>query len=293
MGRLLQVVVDGIADGSIYATLALALVLIFRSTGVVNFAQGEMAMFSTFIAWGLQQSGQPLWLALLGAFAISFVGGMAIERILIRPVEGGRPLTLVIVTLGLFILVNSAAGWIWGFTNRGFPRIFPSGTARLGGVALSLESLGIIAVLLVVVGLLWLLFQHTKLGLALRAAALNPDSSRLVGIRVGRMLMLGWGLAALLGALAGVLVAPRLFLDVNLMGGVLVYAFAGAALGGFDSPLGAVVGSWIIGVSENLAGTYVNAIGADLKVLVPLGIIFVVLLVRPSGLFGSPEVTRA
>jgi branched-chain amino acid transport system permease protein len=159
-------------------------------------------------------------------------------------------------------------------------------------VELSIESLGIIAVLLAVVGLLGLLFQRTKLGLAMRAAALNPDSSRLVGIRVGRMLMLGWGLAALLGALAGVLVAPRLFLDVNLMGGVLVYAFAGAALGGFDSPLGAVVGSWIIGVTENLAGTYVNAVGADLKVLVPLAVIFVVLLVRPSGLFGSPEVTR-
>jgi len=293
MGRLLQVVVDGIADGSIYATLALALVLIFRSTGIVNFAQGEMAMFSTFIAWGLQHGGQPLWLALVGAFAISFVGGMAIERILIRPVEGGRPLTLVIVTLGLFVLVNSAAGWIWGFANRGFPRIFPSGTARLGGVALSLESLGIIAVLLAVIGLLWLLFQHTKIGLAMRAAAQNPDSSRLVGIRVGRMLMLGWGLAALLGALAGVLVAPRLFLDVNLMGGVLVYAFAAATLGGFDSALGAVLGGWIIGVSENLAGTYVDVIGSDLKILVPLGVILVVLLVRPTGLLGAREVERA
>ncbi len=285
--------VDGIADGSIYATLALALVLIFRSTGIVNFAQGEMAMFSTFVAWGLADAGWPLWLALLGALAVSFLGGMAIERVLIRPVEGGRPLTMVIVTLGLFVLVNSAAGWIWGFSNRGFPRIFPAGTARLGQVAFSLESLGIIAVLLAVVGLLWLLFQHTRAGLAMRAVAQNPGSSRLVGIRVGRTLMLGWGLAALLGALAGVLVAPRLFLDVNLMGGVLVYAFAGAALGGFDSPLGAVVGSWIIGVTENLAGTYVDAIGADLKVLVPLAVIFVVLLVRPSGLFGSPEVTRA
>jgi branched-chain amino acid transport system permease protein len=293
MGRFLQVVVDGIADGSIYAALALALVLIFRSTGIVNFAQGEMAMFSTFIAWGLHAGGRPLWVALLGAFALSFAGGMAVERVLLRPLEGGEPLTMLIVTLGLFVLLNSAAGWIWGFNNRGFPRIFPSGAARLGGVALSLESLGIIAVLLVVVGLLWLLFQHTRLGLALRAAAQNPESSRLVGIRVGRMLMLGWGLAALLGALAGVLVAPRLFLDVNLMGGVLVYAFAGAALGGFDSPLGAVVGSWIIGVAENLAGTYVDAIGPDLKVLVPLAIIFVVLLVRPSGLFGSPEVARA
>jgi branched-chain amino acid transport system permease protein len=293
MGRFLQVVVDGIADGSIYGALALALVLIFRSTGIVNFAQGEMAMFSTFVAWGLHDGGQPLWLALLGAFAVSFLGGMAIERVVIRPVEGGRPLNLVIVTLGLFILVNAAAGWIWGFANRGFPRIFPSGTVGLGGVALSVESLGIIAVLLAVVGLLWLLFQRTKLGLAMRAAAQDPDSSRLVGIRVGRLLMFGWGLAALLGALAGVLVAPRLFLDVNLMGGVLVYAFAGAALGGFDSPLGAVVGSWIIGVTENLAGTYVGVVGADLKVLVPLAVIFVVLLVRPSGLFGAPEVTRA
>ncbi len=293
MGRFLQVVVDGIADGSIYGALALALVLIFRSTGIVNFAQGEMAMFATFVAWGLHDSGRPLWLALLGAFVLAFLGGMAVERVIIRPVEGGRPLNVVIVTLGLFILVNALAGWIWGFTNRGFPRIFPSGTAGLGEVALSVESLGIIAVLLAVVGLLWLLFQRTKLGLAMRAAAQDPDSSRLVGIRVGRLLMLGWGLAALLGALAGVLVAPRLFLDVNLMGGVLIYAFAGAALGGFDSPLGAVVGSWIIGVTENLAGTYVSAIGADLKVLVPLAIIFVVLLVRPSGLFGAAEVTHA
>ena len=293
MARFIQVVVDGIADGSIYAALALALVLIFRSTGIVNFAQGEMAMFSTFIAWGLVNGGVPLWAALLGSFAVSFVGGMVIERVLIRPVEGGQPLPLVIVTLGLVVLVNSAAGLIWGFTNRGFPSAFPRNAVRIGGVALGIEPLGIIAVLLAVVGLLWLLFQRTRLGLAMRAAAQNPDSSRLLGIRVGRLLMLGWGLAAMLGALAGVLVAPRLFLDVNLMGGVIIYSFAGAALGGFDSPLGAVVGSWIVGVAETLAGTYVEPIGADLKVLVPLGIIVGVLLVRPSGLFGSPEVTRA
>ena len=293
MERFLQVVVDGIADGSIYATLALALVLIFRSTGVVNFAQGEMAMFSTFIAWGLANGGTPLWLALLAAFAVSFVGGMLVERVLIRPVEGGNPLSLVIVTLGLFIVVNAVAGWIWGFTLRDFPRIFPGGTATVGGISLSVESLGIIAVLLVVVALLWLLFGRTSVGLSMRAAAQNPASARLVGVPVGRMLMLGWGLAALLGAVAGVLVAPRLFLDTNLMSGVLVYSFAGAALGGFDSPLGAVVGSWIIGVTEGLAGSYIGVIGSDLKVLVPLAVIFVVLLVRPSGLFGSPEVTRA
>jgi branched-chain amino acid transport system permease protein len=291
--RFLQVVVDGIADGSVYAALALALVLIFRSTGVVNFAQGEMAMFATFVAWALADAGAPLGLALAGALVFAFVAGMVVERVLVRPVEGGNPLNLVIVTLGLFILVNAAAGWIWGFDLRDFPRLFPGGVARIGGVTLSIESLGIIAVLLVVVTLLWLLFTRTPIGLHMRAAAQDPASARLVGIPVGRMLMLGWGLASLLGAVAGVLVAHRLFLDTNLMAGVLVYSFAGAALGGFDSPLGAVVGSWIIGVTETLAGTYVDAIGSDLKVLVPLGIIFVVLLVRPAGLFGSPEVTRA
>jgi branched-chain amino acid transport system permease protein len=293
MERFLQVVVDGIADGSIYAALALALVLIFRSTGVVNFAQGEMAMFSTFLAWALADAGLPIGLALAGALALAFLGGMLVERVLVRPVEGGNPLNLVIVTLGLFILVNAAAGWIWGFDLRDFPRLFPGGVASIGGVSLSIESLGIIAVLLVVVGLLWLLFTHTPIGLAMRAAAQDPASARLVGVPVGRMLMLGWGLASLLGAVAGVLVAHRLFLDTNLMAGVLVYSFAGAALGGFDSPIGAVVGSWIIGVTEALAGTYVDAIGSDLKVLVPLAVIFVVLLVRPAGLFGSPEVTRA
>jgi branched-chain amino acid transport system permease protein len=293
MERFVQVLVDGIATGSIYAAVALALVLIFRSTGIVNFAQGEMAMFSTFVAWALYEAGVPLGFAVLSTLVLSFLAGMAIERSLIRHFEGGEPLTLVIVTLGMFILLNGLAGWIWGFENRGFPSLFSDDAVTIGGVRLSVESLGIVAVLLGVVGLLFLLFQRTKIGLAMRAAALNPESSELVGVRVGTMLMLGWGLAAALGALAGVLVAPRLFLDVNLMGSVLIYAFAAAALGGFDSALGAVVGGWIIGVSENLAGTYVDFIGADLKILVPLGIIFVVLLVRPAGLFGTREVARA
>jgi branched-chain amino acid transport system permease protein len=291
--RFVQLVIDGIAIGSIYGALALALVLIFRSTGLVNFAQGEMAMFSTFIAWGLVQSGLPLGLALVSALALSFIGGMVIERVLIRPVEGQDPLTILIVTLGLFILVNSGAGWIWGFENRGFPRALPDGSADLAGVRVAYESLGIVAILLAVSGLLVLLFQRTKLGLAMRAAAANPASARLVGIDVGRTLMIGWGLAALLGALAGVLVAPQLFLDVNFMGGVLVYSFAAATLGGFDSPKGAIIGGWIIGVAETLAGDYIGFIGSDLTILVPLAIIFGVLLVRPNGLFGSPEVVRA
>jgi branched-chain amino acid transport system permease protein len=293
MERFIQLVIDGVAIGSIYGALALALVLIFRSTGIVNFAQGEMAMFSTFIAWALVEAGLPLGLALLAALAASFAGGMLVERVIIRPVEGEDPLTILIVTLGLFILVNSAAGWIWGFNNRGFPRALPGGSTDIGGVRIAYESLGIVAVLLAVSGLLFLLFNRTKLGLAMRAAAANPASSRLVGINVGRTLMIGWGLAALLGALAGVLVAPQLFLDVNFMGGVLVYSFAAATLGGFDSPKGAIIGGWLIGVAETLAGDYIGFIGSDLTILVPLAIIFGVLLVRPNGLFGSPEVVRA
>jgi branched-chain amino acid transport system permease protein len=292
MEEFVQRVVDGLASGSLYGALALALVLIYRTTGVVNFAQGEMAMFSTFIAWALLQASVPLGLAVLGALALSFAGGMLIEWTIIRPVEGSDPLALVIVTLGLLILLNSGAGWIWGFNNRSFPSLFGDESVDVAGVRISVESLGIVATMLVVVGLLFLLFQRTRIGLAMRAVAMNPDSSRLAGIRVGRTLMIGWGLAALVGALAGALVAPRLFLDVNFMGAVLIYSFAAATLGGFDSPFGAILGGWIIGVAETLAGHYVDFIGADLKILVPLGIILVVLMIRPSGLFGSHEVAR-
>jgi branched-chain amino acid transport system permease protein len=292
VAQFVQQVVNGIAEGSIYGAVALALVLIYRTSGVVNFAQGEMAMFSTFIAWALLQSGFPLGLAILATLALSFVGGMLIERVIIRPVEGSDPLALVIVTLGLLILLNSGAGWIWGFNNRSFPSLFGDNTIDLAGVRIDVESLGIVATMLVVVGVLFLLFQHTRIGLAMRAVAMNPESSRLVGIRVGRTLMVGWGLAALVGALAGALVAPRLFLDVNFMGAVLIYSFAAATLGGFDSPLGAILGGWIIGVAETLAGYYVDFIGADLKILVPLGIILVVLMIRPNGLFGSSDVAR-
>jgi branched-chain amino acid transport system permease protein len=293
MERFLQLVVDGIAEGSIYGAVALALVLIYRSTGVVNFAQGEMAMFSTFLAWGLTQADVPIALAAIIAIGLSFAGGMLIERVVVRPVEGGEALTLVIVTLGLFILVNSAAGWIWGFNNRAFPSMFGEDRIEIGGVRITVESLAIIGVMLAVVGLIFLLFTRTKIGLAIRAAAMNPESSRLSGISVGRTLMIGWGLAAAVGALAGILVAPRLFLDVNFMSGVLIYSFAAATLGGFDSPFGAILGGWIIGVAETLASSYVDFIGSDLKILVPLGIILAVLLVKPTGLFGSREVARA
>ncbi|HYI36150.1 MAG TPA: branched-chain amino acid ABC transporter permease [Thermoleophilaceae bacterium] len=293
MAEFIETVVDGIATGSLYGALALALVLIFRTTGIVNFAQGEMAMFTTFLAWGLVEAGLPIGLAFLATLGLAFVIGALIERVIIRPVEGGETLTLVILTLGLFIFINSAAGWVWGFNNRAFPNLFGEGNVDIGGVSISVESVGIVAVLLALVGVLFLFFQRTKVGLAMRAVSMNPESSRLAGISVGRTLMIGWGVAALAGALAGMLIAPRLFLDVNFMGAVLIYSFAAATLGGFDSPLGAVIGGWIIGVVENLAGTYVDWIGNDLKILVPLLIILAVLMVRPTGLFGSPEVSRA
>jgi branched-chain amino acid transport system permease protein len=290
--QFIQLVIDGIAEGSVYGAVALALVLIFRATSIVNFAQGEMAMFSTFVAWGLLQAGFPLGLAFVSALLLSFAGGMIIERVIIRPVEGSDHLPIVIVTLGLLILLNSGAGWIWGFNNRAFPSMFSDERIDIVGVRISWESIGITGITLAVVGLLWLFTQRTKLGLAMRAVSMHPQSSELAGIRVGRTLMIGWGLAAAVGALAGCLIAPSLFLDVNFMGAVLIYSFAAATLGGFDSPHGAVIGGWIIGVTEQLAGHYVDFIGADLKILVPLAIIIAVLLVRPTGLFGSREVAR-
>jgi branched-chain amino acid transport system permease protein len=292
MDLLIQQVLSGLASGAIYASLAVALVLIYRSTDIVNFAQGEMAMFSTYVAWQLVQSGASYWLAVGTTLIAAFVGGLIIERVVIRPVEGRQELTIVIVTIGLFILINALAGLIWSFQVRGFPSPFPARNITLGSLRVGVPTLGILAVVALVVGALFLLFAKTRLGLVLRAVAENPESSRLVGIRVGWMLALGWGLAAAVGATSGILVAPVLFLSPNMMLSVLIFAFAAATLGGFESPLGAVVGGLVVGVSENLAGTYIDAIGADLKIVVPILIIVAVLLVRPHGLFGHARVQR-
>ena len=293
MAQFIQLVIDGIAIGSIYGALALALVLIFRSTGIVNFAQGEMAMFSTFIAWSLVHHGLSYWAAFFLTVAISFFGGVGIERVVIKPVERAPVLTVVIVTLGLFFLVNGAARWIWSPEVRSLPNAFSTRPIDVAGVAFSIQDLGTIAVSLGAVGLLWLFFRFTKLGLASRAAAVNPEASRLVGVRVSWMLALGWGLAAAMGAVSGMLTAPALAsFDQNLMQPVLLYAFAGAVLGGLDSPLGAVVGSLLLGVLINLIGTYVDWVGTELRLPVALAVILGVLLVRPTGLFGRAPVTR-
>lgn len=292
MERFIQLVIDGIATGSVYALVALAIVLIFRSTGLVNLAQGEMAMFSTFVAWQLNDWGLNIWLALIITMVLSFVAGMAIQRVIIRPVQHASELTIVIVTLGLFLAFNSLAGWIWGYLVKSFPDPFPSRIWEIGNVRLTASTLGTFVVMLVLAAALFVLFQFTKVGLAMRAVAYNVESSRLVGIRVNEMLMLGWGLAAALGAAAGVFIAPKLFLDPNLMFGVLIYAIAAAAVGGLDSPVGAVIGGVSIGVVENLAGSYIGFVGTDLKILVPLVLIVIVLLLRPEGLFGTRQVLR-
>lgn len=292
MDIFLQQVVSGLATGGIYASLALALVMIYQATDVVNFAQGEMAMFSTYIAWTLLQTGMPYWVAFCATVAIAFVAGLVIERVVIRPVESAPILAIVIVTLGLLVIFNSTAGWIYSYIQKPFPSPFPSKPVKIGNVVFGAHDLGAIGVTLIVLALLFAFFRYTTLGLAMRAAAQNPVSSRLCGIRVSWMLALGWGLAAAFGAIAGMMVAPVVFLDPNMMGGIQLYAFAAATVGGFTSPLGAVVGGLLVGVTENLVGTYVSFIGTELKLTVALAMIIVVLLVRPSGLFGRTAVRR-
>ena len=287
-----QQVVSGLATGGIYASLALALVMIYQATDVVNFAQGEMAMFSTYLAWQMLQFGWPYWMTFLVTVSVAFVLGLVIERVVIRPVENAPILSIVIVTLGLLVILNSVAGWIWTYIQKPFPSPFPAKPIHLGAVYVGSHDIGEISVMLIMLLLLFLFFRFTPLGLAMRAAAQNPVSSRLAGISVSRMLMLGWGLAAAFGAVAGLMVAPIVTLEPNMMGGIQLYAFAAATLGGFTSPGGAVLGGFLVGVVENLVGTYVKFIGTELKLTVALAIIIIVLLVRPSGLFGRAVVRR-
>ncbi|HEY3074718.1 MAG TPA: branched-chain amino acid ABC transporter permease [Burkholderiales bacterium] len=289
MEALLHQVLAGLATGGIYASLALALVMIYQATHLVNFAQGEMAMFTTYIAWSLVNAGMPYWAAFCLTVAFAFVLGVLIERVVIRPVEQAPVLAVVVVFIALLLILNSVTGWIYSYTIKTFPSPFPA-QPLFGNRYLSSHELGAIAVTMVVLALLYAFFRFTPLGLAMRAAAQNPESSRLVGIRVGWMLALGWGLAAAVGAVAGMMVAPIVYLDPNMMGGVLLYAFAAALVGGIDNPAGAVVGGFLVGVLENVLGAFV--IGNELKLSVALVIIIGVLLVKPSGFFGRVQVTR-
>ena len=292
MTDFLQQVTSGLASGAIYGSLALALVLIYRTTRVINFAQGEMAMITTYVAWTLMDHGLSYWPAFAITLVVAFLGGAAVERTLIRPVENRPEIVIVIVTIGLLIALNGLAGWIWGAELKPFDSPFPGRTVDVGGVAISLEHVGTFCVILVTVLALWLFFRFTTVGLAMRAVAVNPGASRLLGVSVGWMLALGWGLAAVLGAVAGLMAAPTVFLDPNLMLFVLPYAFAAAVLGGLDSPVGAVVGGLILGVLLNLLDTYVDFVSGELRLPTALAILLLVLLVRPQGLFGHKVVRR-
>ncbi len=291
MSLFLTQLMIGIGSGAVYASLALALVLVFRTTGILNFAQGEMALYSTYLVWFFTERSVPVWIAILLAMAISFVGGAAIERILIRPVEQASPLVLVIVTIGMFLAINSIAQVQFGNDIKLLPRAYPNKTWLPGNVQISSDTLVLVGVLIAECLILYLVLNRTKIGLAFRAVASNAESSRLVGVPVGRMLMLGWAMAAAIGALAGALVIAPVGLQGASMQQILVYAFAAAALGGFDSPVGAVVAGLIVGVVGTMTTQYLHVVH-DIELVVPFGLILVVLLFRPAGLFGTTRVER-
>ncbi len=287
MDHILQQVIAGLANGAIYASVALALVMIFTATEHLNFAQGEMAMFSTYLAWTMINAGIPYWIAFVFTVVASFIIGLVIERVVLRPLARAPILAYVIVFIGLLVIFNSMAGFFWSYVIKEFPspfNFFSTGTGLI-----SAHDLGMVVVTLVVLTSLFLFFRFTPLGLAMRAAAQNPVSARLVGVRVGWMLALGWGLAAAIGAVAGMMVAPKVFLDPNMMSGILLYGFASALLGGIANPAGAVVGGFILGVLENLIG---DAFGNELKLTFALIIVIGVLTFKPSGLFGKVLVKR-
>ena len=291
MELVLQQVLAGLANGAIYALMALAVVMIYQAIDHLNFAQGEMAMFSTFIAWQLLAWGWPYWVAFAISVIVSFVAGILIDRVLFRPINNAPILSQLVAFIALFSILNSSAGEIWNFTIKTFPT--PFGREPLFGMRLiSTHEAGMIGVTLGMLGLLYLFFRGSRLGLAMRAAAANPESARLVGIRVGWMIALGWGMSAAIGAVAGMLIAPVVFLEPNMMFGVLLYGFTGAVLGGLSSPGGAVAGGFAVGVIENLAGTFIPYFGRELKLTIALVLIVAVLLVRPSGVFGRAVVSR-
>lgn len=284
-------VLAGIATGAIYACMALTVVMIYHAIDHINFAQGEMAMFSTFLSWQMMQQGMPYWWAFLLTIIISFAGGIVIERLLFKPLAKAPVLTNVSGFIALAAIVNSVAGLTWDFTIKEYPT--PFGVSPLfGSQLISTHQAGMIGTTMVLLACLYSFFRFTRIGLAMRAAASLPESARLVGINTGWMTALGWGMASAIGAVAGMLIAPVVFLEPNMMGGVLIYGFAAAVLGGLSSPLGAVIGGFLLGILENLASVYVPHVGNELKLPIALGLIVTVLVLKPAGLFGRHVVKR-
>jgi branched-chain amino acid transport system permease protein len=291
MELFINQILAGISTGAIYACLALAVVMIYQAIDHLNFAQGEMAMFSTFISWQMMQWGIPYWWAFILTIGFSFIGGIAIERILFKPLAKAPILTNVAGFIALYSIINSSAGLIWDFTIKQYPTPFGS-APFLGSQLISTHQAGMIGVTILLLIGLYFFFQYTRMGLAMRAAASLPESARLVGINTSWMIALGWGMASAIGAIGGMLIAPVVFLEPNMMLGTLVYGFAAAVLGGLTSPLGAVVGGFLVGIFENLAGTYIPGVGNELKLPIALALIISVLVVKPAGLFGRAIVKR-
>ncbi|HLI74703.1 MAG TPA: branched-chain amino acid ABC transporter permease [Acidimicrobiales bacterium] len=284
MQRFVDLTLNGVTYGMIYAVFALAIVLIWRATRIVNFAQGAQAMVTTYIAATLVEHQANYWLAVVVALASGLVIGGVIERVIVRPVEKGPVLNPVIVTLGTLVALEALAGIIWGGGLRSFPAYFSQIGVVVGKhrLAFSHFDIYVLVAIVSVMVLLVLLFRFTPLGLRMRASAFAPEVARLLGVRVGRMLTLGWALAGVVGALAGVLVAPKLLLSPNFMDAVFIYGFTAAVIGGLDSPLGAVVGGLATGLALSYVGGY---LGSTLEALGALAMLMVVLMLRPQGVF--------
>jgi branched-chain amino acid transport system permease protein len=288
-----RLTVEGVALGSVYGSLALALVLVYRATHVINFAQGELALLTTYIAYELGHKGLSYWAAFAATLAIAFVLGTVLQITLIRPVQHRSVIATVIVTVGLFILIDGVVNWIWGGEFKSMKSPFGTGYFLVGGVTIPHLYVGMVVVVFASAVLVWMLFRFTKLGLGMRAAALRPTAASLVGVRVDSMLAVGWGLAAVLGAVAGLMAEPsQLFLSPTMMQPILVFAFAAAVLGGLESPAGALVGGILIGVMTTLIIGYVPQISSELQVPFTFAVLLLILLVKPSGLFGRREVRR-
>lgn len=286
MGRFLDLTLAGLTSGAVYAAVALALVLIWRSTRIVNFAQGGMMMITTFLGYTVVSHGGSYWLALAVAIAAGLVLGAVVERVLIRPVAKRPPLDAVVVTFGLLVGLQGVAGMVFGGTPQSYPPAFSIAGFQAGGrqVLFSPNDLWIVGVVLAVMVVLAVVFRRTSAGLRMRATAFAPEVASLLGVRVGRMLTVGWALAAVVGAVAGVLIAPSTFVSPTAFDAVLVFGFTAAVIGGLDSPPGAVVGGVALGLVLSFVSGY---LGPDIVTLGALVVLIVVLMVRPHGLFGA------
>jgi branched-chain amino acid transport system permease protein len=289
--QFVNTALEGLTTGMVYAAFALALVLIWRSTRIVNFAQAPMAMLTTFVALGVIDAGHSYWLGFGAALLSGLVLGAVVERVVVRPVEGKSEINAVILTLGLFIVLHAFASVVFGNRYRSFPAPFGIRGLEVGDRTVALTGFGIFTILsvLTVMGALLLLFRFTDIGLRMRASAFNPEVARLLGVRVGRMLTLGWALAALVGSLAGLLIAGGSLVHPGYMDSIVVFGFVAAVLGGLDSPVGAVVGGLLLGVALSFVSGY---LGSEMVALAALAILMTVLLLRPGGLFAQAQERR-